>query len=67
MAAMPGSSNTVTDLPFLLRVRDGSDLTNKLMTGNNGKAVAEQSEANGVIRMADTTSENLDQDLSTND
>jgi hypothetical protein len=64
MATMPRSSNSVANLPFLLGVRDGSDLTNDLVTGDDRKAVAEQAMTDGVIRVTNTASEHLDQHLS---
>jgi hypothetical protein len=63
VAAVPGPSNAISKLPFLLCVWDGYDLPDDFVAGDDWEAVAEQAEANCVVGMTDTTSKNLHQNL----
>lgn len=63
MAAVPAASDSITDFPLLLSISDCHHIAYALVSRNDGEGVAEESVFDSVIRMADTTGEDFDQNL----
>lgn len=63
MPTVPGTTNTLSDFPFGLSFWDGSNLADDFMARHDGEPVSKQAVADSVVGVADTTGENLDQDL----
>lgn len=63
MASVPTPAHAISDLPFLFCVWDGSDVANDLVPWNDGKAVAEQPEPDGLVGMTYAASKDLHQNL----
>jgi hypothetical protein len=54
VATVPRAADTIALLPSLLGLWDGSDLTNDLMTRNDGEAIAKAALLDNTIRVADS-------------
>ena len=63
MTAMPGTSNGIAYLPFLLSVSNRHNFADAFVARNHGERVAEPTMLNHHVRMAHTTGEHFDENL----
>lgn len=63
MPTVPRTSNSVANFPLLLTIPDCDYIANSFMSRNSRKCVAKHCVLDGIVGVADTTSENLHKNL----
>lgn len=63
MTSVPRTTNSLTNLPFLNAGSYGSNITDNFVAGDDGKTISESSVLNDSVRVADTTSDDFDENL----